>query len=243
MRIPDSVYRHLGHYVYLLVDPRDESVFYIGKGKGSRALTHLTDVHDSEKLQLIRDVRKQGLEPRVEILSHKIPDQETALRVEAAAIDLLGVTALTNVVRGWKSTETGRASLEELVAIYQKRPIKILEPSVLIRISQKYRYGMGPVGLYDATRAAWRIGPKRERVELAFAVHSDVVREVYRVVQWFPAGTTLRGDHPGGLEYEGRWEFVGKVAEPAVRKRYIDGYVGGWFAKGAQNPIRYLNLG
>lgn len=132
-----------------------------------------------------RDIRKQGLEPRVEILSHAIPDQETALRVEAAAIDLLDVTALTNVVRGWKSTETGRASLEELVAVYQRRPIKIREPAVLIRISQKYHYGMGPIELYDATRSAWRIGPKRDRVELAFAIHSDVVREVYPVVSGF----------------------------------------------------------
>ncbi len=31
----------LGYYVYLYVDPRDEKVFYIGKGKGERCLDHL----------------------------------------------------------------------------------------------------------------------------------------------------------------------------------------------------------
>ncbi|XZE17522.1 hypothetical protein SH449x_002796 [Pirellulaceae bacterium SH449] len=42
-RIPSSVQQKLGFYVYLYIDPRDESVFYVGKGKGERALAHLKD--------------------------------------------------------------------------------------------------------------------------------------------------------------------------------------------------------
>ena len=243
MQIPKTVVRELGNYVYLLVDPRDEQIFYIGKGRGSRALAHLSDVQESNKLDLIRDIREQGLEPRVELLAHKLPDQETALRVEAAAIDLVGLGSLTNLVRGWKSRHTGRASLEELIATYRRRPIKIVEPSVLIRISQNYRYGMEPVELYDATRSAWRVGSNRDRIELAFAVHADVVREVYRVAHWLPAGSTLRADYPEGLpREEPRWEFVGRRAEESLRRRYADGYVGGFFKRGNQNPILYVNL-
>jgi len=38
LRIPGAVARKLGHYVYVYTDPRDGRVFYVGKGKGQRAL-------------------------------------------------------------------------------------------------------------------------------------------------------------------------------------------------------------
>jgi hypothetical protein len=50
-RIPPSVQHKLGFYVYLYVDPRDDSVFYVGKGKGGRALSHLKDRTESEKAE------------------------------------------------------------------------------------------------------------------------------------------------------------------------------------------------
>ena len=31
----------LGFYVYLYTDPRNEKPFYVGKGKGNRAFSHL----------------------------------------------------------------------------------------------------------------------------------------------------------------------------------------------------------
>ena len=74
-------------------------MFNIGKGTGSRATTHPNDVRELEDLQLIQDIRKQHLEARVRISSHALPDQETDLLVEAAAIDLLGATALRHVGR------------------------------------------------------------------------------------------------------------------------------------------------
>ena len=73
--------------------------------------------------------------------------------------------------------------------------------------------------------------------------HADVVREVYRVAKWLPAGSTLRADYPEGLpREEPRWEFVGRRAEESLRQRYADGYVGGFFKRGNQNPILYLNV-
>ena len=30
----------LGHYVYMLKDPRDEEIFYVGRGVGSRLFAH-----------------------------------------------------------------------------------------------------------------------------------------------------------------------------------------------------------
>jgi hypothetical protein len=64
---------------------------------------------------------------------------EAALRVEAAAIDVLGLPALTNKVRGWRSTDLGRTPLGELVALYRKSPVKVRDPAILIRINKLYR--------------------------------------------------------------------------------------------------------
>jgi len=38
-----------------------------------------------------------------------------------------------------------------------------------------------------------------------------------------------------------RWEFVGKVAEEPIRRRYNGKSVAHYFPIGAQNPIKYVN--
>lgn len=232
----------LGYYVYLYVDPRDERVFYVGKGKGARALAHLDNDAREGVQAVLAELASAGMTPRIEILSHGLPDAETAFRVESAAIDLLGVGNLGNAVRGHHS-QKGRMSLEEVVALYTRKPARIREPAILIRISRLYRYGMTAVELYDATRSAWKVGAKREQVELAFAVHDGVVREVYEVQDWLPAGSTFNSRFDGrGSPRTDRWEFVGVVAKDSIRNRYMNRYVGDMFRQGAQNPIAYVNV-
>jgi hypothetical protein len=230
----------IGSYVYLYLDPETEEVFYVGKGKGNRAFVHLNDSSETEKTQKIKDLRKKRLNPKIEILAHGLDSESAALLVETAVIDLLGVKRLTNRVRGWRSGQLGRLSVEHVVALYGAREAHVTEPSLLIRINEQYRYGMTPIDLYDATRGVWRIGEKREKAELALAVFEGVVQEVYAIRSWHPAGSTFstRGD----LTCRGRWEFVGNVAEAKTRKKYYLKSVRKEFAQGSQNPIHYLNL-
>lgn len=241
-RIAPAVAAKLGYYVYLYVNPLDNSIFYVGKGKSGRALAHLRSHEKKEITKTIREIRAAGEEPRIEILAHGLGTEETAHRVEAAAIDLIGLDKLANVVRG-HGAEFGRLPINEVVAHYTKRKALIREPAILIRITKLYRYGMTDAELYDATRSAWRVGPQREKAELALAVFGGVVREVYRVTAWLPAGSTFNGRRDGrGIEEPDRWEFVGTIAEDRTRNRYRDRYVGHLFTQGAQNPISYVNL-
>ena len=40
----------LAYYVYALIDPRDNRIFYIGKGKGNRIFQHAKDaLYDEDK--------------------------------------------------------------------------------------------------------------------------------------------------------------------------------------------------
>ncbi len=242
LRIPPEVAERLGYYVYLYTDPRTDEPFYVGKGKGGRVLAHISDKGESMKTRILKELAAAGLEPRIEILSHGLPSEETALRIEAAVIDALELDNLANLVSGWQSVQFGRVSLEELVFYYASKPVDVTDSVLLIRVTRLYRHAMPAEELYDATRGQWRIGQRRKCAGFALAVFDGIVREVYEIQAWHPAGTTTRGSpmHPGPPA-RGRWEFTGCVAPDPVRNRYYGRSVARYFRKGHQNPVVYVN--
>ena len=234
--IPKDVARQLGHYVYIYIDPRTGKPFYVGKGVGQRALAHLSSEVEDQKRQILQELESAGQKPRIDILAHRLPDKETALRVEAAVIDLFNLDKLANRMRGWRSIELGRWPLADLVAHYAAKPVHIDDPVLLIRINKLYRPGMSPDELYEVTRRAWRAGRRRETARFACAVFEGVVREVYEIGQWRIA---LPRE---GEAWEGeRWEFVGEIADESIRSKYRDRRVESYFTRGSQNPIIYVN--
>lgn len=245
-RFPASVAEDLGHYVYIYTDPRDNSVFYVGKGRGNRVFDHLAEEGEKPKHERIREIHEAKKRPVLEILAHGLNDEQAKI-VEAAVIDLLRGNELThkqltNQVGGWGSREYGRYTVEEISALYCKTPAKIRESDavILIRINQLFYSGMTPQELYEATRGIWVLNPNLHETQYAFAVFDGVVREVYEIAQWFPAGTTAyftREVEP----VEGRWEFVGRIADEITRKRYVLKSVSEFFPHGTANPIRYVN--
>lgn len=240
--IPSDVARRLKYYVYAYVNPLDDRIFYVGKGRGRRVLSHLHDRAETRKVAALEQIRAAGKQPRLEILAHGLRSAEAALQVEAAVIDALGLPVLTNRVRGWPSSRYGRTPLEELIALYRRRPVRIKDPSILIRINELYRPQMSAAELYDATRASWKLGSKREKAKFAFAVFDGVVREVYEVTSWFRAGSTFNSAHDRDAQPRDRWEFVGRLAPEPLRRRYINRDVSHYFQPGAQNPVTYAAI-
>jgi hypothetical protein len=121
------------------------------------------------------------------------------------------------------------------------KPIDISEPTVLIMIPQLYKLGMSDVSLYEATRAAWHVGPRRDGADLALSVVHGIVLEVYEIDHWQPAGTSSYAERRPDPGWQGRWEFVGRVAREPVRSKYKGGSVGHYFRPGSRSPVRYLN--
>lgn len=237
-----NVKEKLGYYVYLYIDPRDNSIFYVGKGKGDRAFAHLYDMSESEKVQRIVEIRAANLHPRIEILVHGLQTEDIALRIEASIIDLIGLGGLTNQVRGYASSVLGRMSVQELIAQYDRTPVQITHRVLLIRINRLYRYGMSEHALYEATRGVWKAGTRRNNAEYAFAVFRGIVREVYQITKWHPAGTTPYTTRPqADLVNPKRWEFEGARASKGIRALYIDKSVEQYLARNSQNPIKYVN--
>ena len=107
-----SVIENIAHYVYVLVDPRNNKIFYVGEGKGNRVFNHVHDAidgdRDSLKLDTIRDIMSEGLEVIHYIVRHGL-SEEVALEIESTLIDFLTYSdfnlesVLSNVVAGHHS--------------------------------------------------------------------------------------------------------------------------------------------
>lgn len=98
------------YYVYGLIDPRTNSIFYIGKGKGKRMFQHSSEklrVHsNTDKLQIIEEIHKDGLEVTHIIISENL-NEEAALLLERLLIHRFGRRifeegTLSNIVPGGK---------------------------------------------------------------------------------------------------------------------------------------------
>ncbi|MBF8274892.1 MAG: hypothetical protein HW380_3997 [Magnetococcales bacterium] len=242
-KMPTEVADRLGYYVYLYTDPRTGHPFYVGKGQGQRVLSHLSADGETRKTRILEELNELGKDPQIDILTHALPNEETALRIEAAIIDFFGLDLLSNAVRGWQSIQFGRMPLKTLVTYYAAAPGEIDDPVLLIRINKLYRHGMSARELYEATRGVWKLNKKRvESVKFAFSVFEGVVREVFEVDSWYPAGSLpYETRSTSDVTLEGRWEFEGHIAMDDIRNKYIDRSVKKYLPQKAQNPISYVN--
>jgi uncharacterized protein len=237
MRISDAVASTLKYYVYVYSDPQTHVPFYIGKGNGNRIFSHLNDRSDHEKAKRIQAIKANGQTPQIDILRYGLTNSEANL-VEAAAIHLLGKANLANSVAGYHKTSFGRISSEELITMLTAKHVNVRHKAILITINRLYRTEMSPLELYEATRGIWVIGRRREKAEYALAVYQGIVREVYRIQRWHPAGTLkYQSRDASDFKDSGRWEFSGSV-EDELRAKYVGRSVG----RSGRNPIRYANL-
>ena len=96
-----------GYYVYALLDPRDNQVFYIGKGIGNRVFSHELESgketkSEKQKLQRIRSIESDGFFVKRLIVNWGLSEEE-AFIAEATLINLLNYIPqfqLTNEVSG-----------------------------------------------------------------------------------------------------------------------------------------------
>lgn len=184
---PPGVIEHLGWYVYRLIDPRDGSTFYVGKGKGNRVFAHMRgevaaaddDELLSNKLKQLREIRLAGLEVIHVIHRHGIADEKTAYEVEAALID--AYPGLTNIMNGAGSNEYGAAHIKELIATYQPETVEFKHKALMISVNRSSK----DVDLYDAVRFSWRVSLERaSKAEVILATVKGIVRGVYIADEW-----------------------------------------------------------
>ena len=111
------------YYVYGLIDPRTNHIFYIGKGTGNRVFEHekeSVNSPDSDKLKLktISEIKSLGLDIKKIIVNCNLTESE-AFAAEAALINAFNYVSnvgLTNLAAGHHSAEA--LSVENFEKIY-----------------------------------------------------------------------------------------------------------------------------
>lgn len=184
-----------GFYVYALIDPRDNKVFYIGKGIENRVFSHEMESakyiqSEKEKLQKIREIKASGLDVVRLIVNWGLSESE-AFAAEAALINLLHRMPniqLTNEVSGHHIHEA--LTTNEFERLYGAVPLKkedIKHSILVIKINRLYRRWMDKRELYDTVRGVWSASIKSieaRNVRYVFGVYNGLIVAVYQPDEW-----------------------------------------------------------
>jgi hypothetical protein len=198
------------------MDKKQNKPIYIGKGKENRIFGHQ---------EIEKEFGKKNIDYK--ILAHHLDDKKAKL-VEMAAIDLgyLFNKDLLNKVRGTGSRKNGLITIEGIEKLFPKelQPKDVKDNIFLINLAQSYPKAKNPDELLDYTRYRWTVGNEVRNVKIfpyVACVYEGIIKEVYKVMNWFPSGTTIKKPHK-----KGKYEFVGRIASNNIRDRYVEKYVG-----------------
>ena len=205
-----NVAKKLGDYVYALREPRDNKVFYVGKGVDNRLFAHL-DVADkallnngpwSAKLRRIVEIWEADEDVEWFIVRRDLAQSVTSYDVEAAIIDALEISqngpALNDVV-GHFSNSKGILSSENVEALATPRvnPTSSYKTVFVLPIHKAREQGRN---VYDSMRSWWSVSPVLQSSANALAVGIDngLSTGVFSITNWLPAPQAA-----------GKWEFNG----------------------------------
>lgn len=249
-----------GFYVYALVDPRNNSVFYIGKGTGNRVFSHEIESGKSKeseknKLKKIREIEDSGFSVKRLIINWGLTENE-AFVAEATLINLLNRMPdiqLTNEVSGHHVHES--LTTEEFELRYGAVPLKIedIKHSILvIKINKLYRRGMSEAELYDSVRGFWAASLrsiKTRNVKYVFGVYNGLIVGVYKPDEWHYGYEMIDVPQRDILDAEGYERLKNRVYFVCHDYRDLDEEGKFYLHKSivdlkvnqsAQNPITYL---
>ncbi|WP_231507368.1 MULTISPECIES: GIY-YIG nuclease family protein [unclassified Flavobacterium] len=179
----------LKSYVYILIDPRDNKIFYVGKGYGNRVFSHINEAifnpSETEKLEIIRVIKIENLKVKHFIIRHGLEENE-ALIVESVLIDFLTfrdfaeIAKISNIVARHNSFNQGIKTVNECEILYNCEELKKenIEHTVLvININKTYdnkrkKKSENPVydrpNIYEATRGWWVLDKTEQKIQSLF---------------------------------------------------------------------------
>lgn len=234
-KLNHSVIEKLQYYVYILIDPRDNNIFYIWKWKWNRIYSHLNWAikwdKPSDKINLIKEIISRWLEVQHYIVRHWLTEKES-LEVEWALIDFYWKSNLTNIVLWHNSNERWIMDMTEININYNAKDVVIDDKVILININNFYHFWISEKDLYEATRKSWKANIERaNKVKYALCHYHWIIREVYKINNWYESS-----DSPWRIEFN--W----KIAYDDTRNKYLYRCIKNYFKKGSQNPIKYVNI-
>ena len=234
----DEVKKHLDHYVYRLIDPRNAQTFYVGKGQGNRVFAHAkgepeknSDGNSDPKLQRIHEIKNDGFEVDHIIHRHGL-DEGTAFEVESALID-----AYPEVLNkaGGRNPERGSMHTKQVIKQYEAKETVFKHKVLMLNINHT---ASEADSIYEAVRYAWPLSKKNvKEVEYVLAVVKGLVVGVFKPTKWLEA---TKDNFPGRGGDPKKLGFEGVEAPDDIKKIYIGTRVPDRMRKkGAAAPVRY----
>lgn len=248
-KFSSSTIQAIKHYVYLLVNPKDNTIFYVGEGKGNRVFAHekayrKTQNARNEKEKRIEEILLGNKEVSKYILRLGLEKNE-AFIVESVIINLLGSTEagdmntninLTNIQCGHGMRNKGLMTVEEVEHFYGTKPLlsKNIKHSLLcININRRYEKD---TDLYEATRKSWKVNPNNaNKCDFVASEYQGIIMALYKVNE---AGWKQDLDSENK-----RYYFEGtQVTDEGITKLYINKRIikSNSNTRPSRNPIRYL---
>lgn len=121
------------YYVYHLIDPRNDEVFYVGKGSGNRIDQHESDARNfvfknAEKEYRIHQIWNDGFEV-IKLKVKNFNSESLAFKFEKDEIDRFGLDNLTNISKGFE-TEDFKSLRKAQAFILQLSRLKAVKPNL-----------------------------------------------------------------------------------------------------------------
>ena len=149
------------YYVYGLVDPRNNNLFYVGKGTGNRVFQHVIESGnnpESEKLKLqtIKNIENSGNKVQHILINWGLTESE-AFASEASLINL------TN---------------------YLSEDIK--HKLLVIKVNKLYNRHMSATETYDIVRGIWNASIIRaSQADYVLGVYNSLIIACYKPNRWY----------------------------------------------------------
>ena len=235
MSFSETVSDALKFYVYRLIDPRNNTTFYVGKGKGNRVFQHVEaaekdNVSESQKNSRIQQILDADLTPSIIIHRHGL-EESTAFEVEGALID--AYPYLVNDQSGHHNEERGTKTLREIKEQYELPELPKPDFKAIIINVNNIENRLDRESIYHQVRGHWVLNPKNaQKAEYVIAAYKQVAIGIFKPERWYPSDLARRYYFEGTEAPEEVWnKYVGQYGKRILNPQLKNG----------QNPIKYFN--
>lgn len=186
----------LKHYVYCLIDPRNNKIFYVWKWKDNRVFQHAKWIIEkdslSEKEKVIKEILSEEKKINYFIIRHNLNENEAHL-IESTLIDMLTYKSfnfneladLKNLVQWYNKSLYWLFTNHEIESMYHSKELlkkDIKHNLMVININKTYKSWES---LYEATRKSWRINESRLfDIDYFVSEYKWVIRSIFKFDKW-----------------------------------------------------------